>query len=61
MQYNSFTTRNGLNGNNRNMVIVFEGIFEPENDGVFSINFYAQTPSWVYMKEGSYLEIEELI
>lgn len=45
-----------------NGIIEFNGILNPtSSSGVLSINFHAQTSSWVYMKEGSYLEIEELI
>jgi len=45
-----------------NGIIEFNGILNQTSlSGVLSINFHAQTPSWVYMKEGSYLEIEELI
>lgn len=45
-----------------NGIIEFNGILNPTTlSGVLSINFYAQTSSFVYMKEGSYLEIEELI
>lgn len=45
-----------------NGIIEFNGILNPTSlSGALSINFNAQTSDFVYMKEGSYLEIEELI